>query len=585
MPEAQQIFDQFLSDPKNLAPAEQRDLADLLVQMDRPAEAIRLLRPLYQADPTEEAGVANLVLAEVRLNNRLGALALIDRAAETPIKDAGLWLELATRLYREHADTEALTVSQRVARERPAMRSALLLAARTHLRLFEVDSARQILNDYHGDLNDREYSTAMADYHTVVGEYAEAIAIAKHRLREDASDIEAAILLGNAYRASRQFFLAEAAYVAALEICTAVDETQQREIRRLLAKNRSQRRSFSEAICELEEMLATQPSDVATRLMLMEVLVDSKNYAAAENLSRSMPADAGPRDRFAMRVELAYLLLKQCRTMEALEEFKLLATDPNGHLPDVAYGLYRSASLLGQPDLARMALGLGPTRLAPVAAWGVAFANRATSFCDRDSAAAVLDDATKCAPGNPLLLNLRGEVALSSDCDCRRDGCPTCGPKLLRAFGQPHVASGPDADGWFQSSLQLSPTNVRSRLGLARTLARHLEFEHSVAEYQVLLKYLPCDVNLIRETARTIESWQGIEAAGPLYGRAACLQTTDPIGTPTAKAPVGLGGRLVGGLGNEAAPPPVPGELLSTEYRANTCARGELNRRCRCTRR
>ena len=114
---AQQIFDQFLSHSRNLAPAEQRDLAELLIQMDRSAEAIRLLRPLYQTDPADEAVIVNLSLAEVRLNNRLGALALLDRAAETPLKDGGLWREFAMRLYREHADTEALAVFQRIVRD------------------------------------------------------------------------------------------------------------------------------------------------------------------------------------------------------------------------------------------------------------------------------------------------------------------------------------------------------------------------------------------------------------------------------------------------------------------------------------
>ena len=168
-----------------------------------------------------------------------------------------------------------------------------------------------------------------------------------------------------------------------------------------------------------------------------------------------------------------------------------------------------------------------------------------------------------------------GRDRLGADCDCRRDGCPTCGPKLLQAFGENHVASGPDADGWFQSSLQISPTTRARGWALARSLAKHLEFEDSVAQYEVLLKYLPYDVNLIRETARTIESWQGIEAAAPLYGLAACLPAADPIGTPAAKVPAGLGGRLVGGLGNEAASTPVPGSCRPRNIGPSISARGD----------
>ena len=162
------------------------------------------------------------------------------------------------------------------------------MAARTHLRLYEVESA-QLWNDYHGDLNDREYSTAMADYHTVVGEYSEAIAIARHRLREDPSDVEAAILLGNAYRASRQFFLAEAAYVSALENLSCRGRSTAARNPPVAGQESSPAVLFNEAICELEEMLAVQPSDIATRLVLMETLIDAKSYAAAESLSNSLP--------------------------------------------------------------------------------------------------------------------------------------------------------------------------------------------------------------------------------------------------------------------------------------------------------
>ena len=50
---------------------------------------------------------------------------------------------------------------------------------------------------------------------------------------------------------------------------------------------------------------------------------------------------------------------------EAANEFELLAANPNGHLPDIAYGLYRAGKSLSQPQVVRQALALGPSALAP----------------------------------------------------------------------------------------------------------------------------------------------------------------------------------------------------------------------------
>ena len=157
----------------------------------------------------------------------------------------------------------------------------MLGVARSYLRLYEVESARKVLVECCPGQDDRDVSLVMADYHTLVGEYSEAIAIAKHLLEANASDLQAAILLGDVYHASRQFGFADAAYSAALRACRASDEEHRREIRRLQAKNDLLSRRFDRAIAILNRLIEERPSDAATRLLLMETLTEAKWYDAA----------------------------------------------------------------------------------------------------------------------------------------------------------------------------------------------------------------------------------------------------------------------------------------------------------------
>jgi len=143
------------------------------------------------------------------------------------------------------------------------------------LRLYEPESAHKILLEPRGDLNDRDKSIVMAEYHALVGEYSEAIAIARKLFEADASDVQAAILLGDVYHDSSQFQLAAAAYSASLARCGQHDQEQRRDILRLLAKNDLLAWQLDRAIAILNGLVEENPSDVASRLLLMEALAEA----------------------------------------------------------------------------------------------------------------------------------------------------------------------------------------------------------------------------------------------------------------------------------------------------------------------
>ena len=152
------------------------------------------------------------------MNMRIEALAIIEEAAQRSFRDKGLWLDLGTELYQEYANPEAALTLRNICRQDPDYRRAKLALARAYLRLYEVEEARQILSEFQGDLSEAQVSVAVIDYHTVVGDIHRQFRWLSCVCATMRNDVKAGILLGNAYHSLRNFALAEAAYVAALDV-------------------------------------------------------------------------------------------------------------------------------------------------------------------------------------------------------------------------------------------------------------------------------------------------------------------------------------------------------------------------------
>jgi tetratricopeptide (TPR) repeat protein len=559
--EADAVLDSHSSQLKDLDSSSQLELGRLLIDLERPAQAVALLSALHDASRDDESISATLLLAKVRMNARAEAIESIAQLEKQPLKDAGVWQQLASQFYEEQAFPEALALYQQVLRRFPERHAAALGMARTYLRLYEPDSARKILLEPRGDLNERDRSMVMAEYHALVGEYSEAIAIARRLFEADAGDVQAAILLGNVYHDSSQFQLAAAAYSAALAHCSPHDQEQHREILRLLAKNDLFGRQLDRAIAILRSLVEEHPSDVASRLLLMETLAEAKRFGEAEAVAKSAIETYNPRDRVALDTQLGYVLLKQGKWADAAEQFRSLALESNERSPDVAYGLSQAATKANQPALAREAMSLGPSLLAPPAMWGVVIAGRALGYCECESAAAVLDNALVTSPGNLVLLNLRGEAAQQCNCGCQSPDCRCRADKVRDAMSGSRSGASPPANRWFQAVIHTSPTNVRAHLGCARSYQEYLAYESANAEYRELLRLMPQDVTIVREAARLVEDWRGLECAAPIYaeGQASLLPAAG------SEAP---GGDAPTPSSSEPIASAADSQLLSSEYGA-----------------
>ena len=549
--EAADIYDRYLKDISQVAPQGRRELATLLMSMNRNADALDLLlavraelsTPAYEPGLTDESILADIILCSVRLMQRELAMTSIDELRQHPLRDSQIWLGLAEQLYREQAFVEALAVFEIVSQTTPESQPARLGAARTHLRLLQVGQARQILDELQGASATPMYSTVEADYFTMVGEWANAVSVATQRLRENPTDLEAGVLLGNAFHTSGQFDRAHAVYTQVLNQC-GNDADQQAEIQRLIAANHTLSRRFELAVPILEALLIANPADIASRLQLIRTYVKSKQFGEAERYARLRPDDLDPRHRYALRTELGFVLLERGRYAEAAREFESLLQVGGEITPDAAYGLYRTQQRLGNSHAARAALLLGPTPSAPPAMWAIVIAGRALADCDCPLAMEILDQYLKLSPGHPVALNLRGEAAGQCDCGC---GCDDDESGCDRDVCQ--TDCGGDGAGYFREVLLISPANIRARLGLARSMGRHHEFEAAYAEYEQLLQFDPDNINLRREVGRLVDGWQGIERAGSFYMRPtdAAIELDALFASPANGDGIVVAGGLIGG--------------------------------------
>ena len=561
-----------------LAPADPQlrgELARLLVQMNRPAEARRMLVPLHEARPTDAAVLCDLVLCHARLMDRSGALGHIDALGRLPVADPGLWLGLAEELFRDGAYVEALPVYRQILASIPDHHRARVGAAHTHLKLWQLAAARSELEAVSHLRGDVRYEAAFTEYRVVSGEWAEGIADVRARLKDSPADPQARLDLGHLFNAGGQYVRAEAAYAAAANLRPTDAETVAAR-----AKNLADAREFPRAIGLLDALLSRRPGDLRVRLLLADVLTEAKQFdRAAAVLAVPPDVPLSPRQRFAVRTRSGRLLVETGHPTDAARALgELAGADATGD-PTVRYHLYRSLRALGQHERAKAALFGGCSPLSGDAHDLITTAALALGDCRCCLAGELLDRLLKFEPEHPAALNLRGETTLMC-CPCEKAfGCSVADDQFRGRAGGGYGAGcgsgcgtgacggggcssggcssgGCGADGFtgagpcgcetgdhFKRLLAVDPENSRARRGLARAHAAHLEYKQSFRAYDLYLAGLPGDANTAREKARLVDNWRGYPAAAPIYD--GLMRSLNPDGLIT---PGGLFGADIPGL-------------------------------------
>jgi len=511
--EAVRIYEELLRFAGSNTFKRKMDLAELLMEIQRPAEALALLHELHAMEPVNLKVMKLMVLASARMGNGTGTYEYIAQMQGIEPENISTRYELADQLFGEHFFRETILVDQQIFNFEPNSTIALVRSATCNLHLFETGAAKALLDSVRDGDETPHYWRAMAEYHSLVGEHADALAICHRILFDDPSDLKTQMTLGHAYLRSRQLERSINAFagVANVALEAGVEDGPQLHIEAVTAHARSlaEARRFGEATAVLDVAEVTEQTADSLLDAFIDVHSKARQYGKAiESTRLGIRQSAGNHRReFQLRARLGVLLARNGEYANAIQELNVVEEWSKEPLPEAVYGKYQAYKMLGNANARQQALTkyLGP--LSSDSYLQVRVAELASEDCDCCLAREMLLPLEGFCDGNPLVANRLGEACLM---------CSSC-------------EATPNCAGYFQRALQVSPSNVQALLGLARTHARLGEYEVAKCNYDIAARYMFDDMNLQREIARMMGEWQGPKVAQQYYQKALQLTSTDHV--------------------------------------------------------
>jgi predicted Zn-dependent protease len=494
-PRAVQIYAQYLA---RLRPGEDRvpdALAALLVDLERPAEAIAFLQPQLAKRPAALELQTTLVRALAKLGDRPRALEALGQIAGTGPEVVKALLDLGDTLYASEDSEIAAAVFARLLQADPGNGAALIGLARMHIQQYQPEQARALLEGFSpAAALKRRYLQARAEYHQLVGEYADAKQVYERFLREDENDHESRLSLGALYEEPlREDERAKAEYGK-----IPPTAAQYRLARVGIAATLTNQRSFPEAVAVCRALLAEYPGDGNAAGQWAHTLGKAKRYDEAVAVCRAF-LEANARNTPAVRtvrLALGLVLLEAHRRQEAVHEFEQVLALPGGRTTATLYGLARAAEGEGNADKARQILGGTTGPLQEDARHWVLLADLYIADALDQASLEMANIALQHCPDNLAAL-IRAVTAAS---------------RLARSSGD-----ASQTIALATKALAVSPNNVRARLELARALASAQHFAESIRAYEALIAIDPTARLPRRERARMLQSNSQFAAAQGAY--------------------------------------------------------------------
>jgi len=494
MPRALAVFDEYLA---GLLPGDVRapsGIGALLLDLDRPAEAVRFLGAALEQRPDDLEARADLVRAYLSLGERdkaLAALEELDRIAPRaiPVRQA-----LAETLYQSDEYEIAGRLYGQILKIDPTNVFAQVGMARVAIQLFDPMQARQILAGISptGPVQ-RIYSLTRAEYHQLVGEYIEAKEIYGNLLGKNPVDYEVRLALAKLQAYIHEYEKAKAEYSK-----VPPDSVLGRKARLGFAAALFDQRFFEQAAKTCQALLAENPANGEAAGLLARSLAKVGQVDKAEALCRDFLRVNAAHDRpcIAVRFALARILLDAGQFGEAAREYSALLERPAARVPAAYYGLARAQTKLG-------ALDQGRQTLAAITGPGVEEAR--TRLLLADLFAGDFEDPPAVEMCEAVLKQDHGNLAAlirladAQQCQARLSGRRACAV---------HTA---------ETILALSPTNVRGRLALARDYASTSAYCDAAATYQQLISLDSTFTAPQRELARVLFSAHDFNASAAAY--------------------------------------------------------------------
>ena len=326
------IYDEILRDVELVNPKRKLQFAELLTDIQRPSEALTLLLELHEATPMDLHILELIILASARTGNTNATFDYISRLASLEPENVEKRYDLANKLYEGQFYRESLLVDQQVLTFDPANKISLVRSALSNLKLFEVSAAKAMLDGVPASQADAKYQRALSEYHSVIGEHADAIAICRRVLIEDPSDLETRISLGHALHRAGQLMR------SAHELGRVVEEASQAgvadgplmAIRAQLAQATvlAEARRFDEAIAVLELAAESRGYQDAILDTYIVVLSKARRYGEAVQAVRAAIAESlGQTYReLQLRGKLGLLLARNGEYPAAIQELTAVDT-------------------------------------------------------------------------------------------------------------------------------------------------------------------------------------------------------------------------------------------------------------------
>ena len=499
---AQALYDRVLG---RLRPEDEdapTTLAALLVDLDRPAEALAFLKEFLERTPHDVDLLAVRVRALERLGDRPRAREALQALQAQAPRELTVRRELAEALYGADAYELAAAVYEQMLQIEPGNVAALVGAGRTQFQLFQPQAGRRFLECVRPTPeNERLLRQAWAEYHRSVGEYIEAKQIYQDLLRLDVNDHETRLYLADLYERQREDDKAKAEYAK-----VPPGSGLGRRARLGAASVLTLQYRFAEAAEVCKKLLGENPDDAAATAQLVRSLAKGGKSPEAVELARAY-LRSHPRNepgQTSVRLALGRALLEGRKPQEAVTVYEQLLTRVGGRVPETFYGLARAKEMAGDKDAARQALTASTPGFGEDTRTRLLISDLFGSDAEDLVAVEIVAAVVKLDDDNLAALTRLAEVQ----------------GRLGRQSGDIHAAVQTA-----QAVLERSPTNVRGRLALARALPVARDYAGAVAEYDRLHTADPELFVPQREKARVLYSANDFGGGAAAFLR---LQTPDP---------------------------------------------------------
>lgn len=491
---------------------DQLRLAQLLNEINLPDRALEVLSSLESTNPLNAEVIRELVVANARVGDQVATSEYVGKLTSIQPENIGLRDMLAKQLHDEGFYQPAMMVDQQILTFDPTYRDSLIRTANAHLTMYDPSSAIGTLRSYSGHQADPDFLAAQGQYHSMLGEHADAIASYQRVLAQDPNH-KARVGLGNAYMRSGQYRRAAAEFSKVQASCDPCNGTNQEFLSAQLARARALARSglYCEAVEVVESVncnceLANQDQVIDASL---DVLSLSRSYSVGIELARNALNQACGRSRreAQLRAKLGLMMVRGGKYAAGLKEFEALKQQNSKVTPEQIYGTYRAHKMLGNGAEAHDSLFDHFGLLSSDTYLRVRVSELAMEDCDCCLALEILSHLNRLCKENVMVGNRLGEACLQ---------CTHC-------EGTGRCAK------YFCSVLKSSPTNVQAMVGMARLNTRRGDFGNAQQYFHQALQHTPDNIELLRESARMVNQWQGPQAANQLYNRATVISTGDEL--------------------------------------------------------